>query len=44
MLVKKLKHQIGQVVVKLDALIEVVKVEPQQIGKVLFQSKQVERL
>ena len=36
MLVKKLDYQIGQVVVNLDALIEVAKVEPQRIGKVLF--------
>ena len=43
-LLKKLKHQVGQMVVNLDALVEVVKVEPQRVGKVLFQSKQVDRL
>ena len=37
MLMKKLKHQIGQVIMNLDALIEVFDVEPERIGKVLFQ-------
>ena len=44
MLMKKLNYQIGQVIVNLDALIEVVKVEPKRIGEVVFQGKQVERL
>ena len=44
MLMKKLNYQIGQVIVNLDALIEVVKFEPKRIGEVLFQGKQVERL
>ena len=44
MLMKKLKYQIGQVIVNLDALIEVVNVESERIGKALFQGKQVERL
>ena len=44
MLMKKLKHQIGQVIMNLDALIEVFDVESERIGKVLFQGKQVERL
>ena len=42
MLLKKLKYQAGQMVVDLDALIEVVDVETQRVGKVLFQGEQVE--
>ena len=42
MLLKKLKYQVGQMVVDLDALIEVINVETQHVGKVLFQGEQVE--
>ena len=44
MLLKKLKYQAGQMVVNLDPLIEVINVETQRVGKVLFQGEQVERL
>ena len=43
-LLEKLKYQVGQMVMNLDPLIEVVEVEPQRIGKVLFQGEQVDRL
>ena len=42
MLLKKLKYQVGQMFVDLDALIEVINVETQRVGKVLLQSEQVE--
>ena len=36
MLLKKLKYQAGQMVMNLDALIEVIDVETQRVGKVHF--------
>ena len=43
MLMKK-PREIGQVIMNLDALIEVFDVESEWVGKVLFQGEQVERL
>ena len=43
-LLKELKYQVGQMVMNLDLLMEVIEVESQRIGKVLFQGEQVDRL
>ena len=44
MLIQEFQDEIGQVLVNLDPLVEIVDVQPHRTSKILFQGKQVEGL